>query len=99
MLKTQATRNLKEDTLTVLKCNLAKSPQSTKRILIELPKAHAHTNHVVIVESGFTHRIHPEVKKKIYDLVEMGFTSVPIIRSERCNMASLFYTSGVMILV
>ena len=53
----------------------------TNRIYLQLPKINAHTNHAVTEEEGFSHRIHPMVKAKIYQLVGSGITSCPVIKS------------------
>ena len=76
-MKPEATRYKKEEMLRALKCN--KNAKATTRILIPFPKACVHSNHVT-VDSGFTHRIHRDVKNEIYRLVGMGITTVPIVQ-------------------
>lgn len=57
-------------------------PKETSVVSIKLPQACLHTgpNHLVSVETSFTHRTSSVVKDKIYEIVAMGITSVPIVR-------------------
>lgn len=51
-----------------------------KRIYVSLPTEHSHTNHEITPESALSKRIDEKVKKKIYDLVSAGFTTVPVVK-------------------
>ncbi|XP_038049691.1 uncharacterized protein LOC119723202 [Patiria miniata] len=61
--------------------NTSSPVSSTRRIYLQLPKVTAHTGHDVTQEEGFSHRIHPMVKAKIYQLVGSGITSCPLIKT------------------
>ena len=73
------------------KClNSKDPPQPNRRIFITFPGKIRHKGHPISEEIGFTKRIHPLIKEKIYDFVGTGVTSSPIVKSMlKCFVADL----------
>jgi hypothetical protein len=78
------------------KLKLDKAPKVTRRVLMVIPQASAHTGpgHLVSVESGLIHRISDVVKQEIYRIVSMGITTAPIVRKMFRFVFLLFYSQN-----
>lgn len=78
-LRSKKRHKILQDILCRLK-NESSPYTGEEKIYVCLPLCASHSNHTVIPETGLSNRINENVKRKIYEIVNMGVTNINVIK-------------------